>query len=42
MTPTTFQIQYFYSLNIETVPNFVNEALNLIVLTTYQIHGTHQ
>jgi hypothetical protein len=41
MTPTTFQIQYFYSLNIKTVPNFVNEALNLIVLTTYQIHGTH-
>jgi hypothetical protein len=42
MTPTTFQIQNLYSLNIETVPNFVNEALNLIVLTTYQIHGTHQ
>ena len=41
MTPTTFQIQNLYSLNIETVPNFVNEALNSIVLTTYQIHGTH-
>jgi hypothetical protein len=40
--PTTFQIQNLYSLNIETVPNFVNEALNSIVLTTYQIHGTHQ
>jgi hypothetical protein len=31
MTPTTFQIQNLYSLNIETVPNFENEALNSIV-----------